>query len=46
MYKITNVELDVDLVKKAMEVSHKSTINEVVNYSLKELIKMNKKMKL
>jgi Arc/MetJ family transcription regulator len=46
MYKRTNIELDVDLVKKAMEVSHIDTIKEVVNYSLKELIKLNKRKEL
>jgi Arc/MetJ family transcription regulator len=46
MYKRTNIELDVDLVKKAMEVSHIDTIKEVVNYSLKELIKLNKRKDL
>jgi Arc/MetJ family transcription regulator len=43
MYKRTNIELDIELVKKAMEVSHISTIREVVHYSLRELIKLNKR---
>jgi Arc/MetJ family transcription regulator len=43
MVKRTNIELDVDLVKKAMEVSHLVTIREVVHYSLEELIKLAKR---
>ncbi len=43
MYKRTNIELDVDLVKKAMEVSHIDTIKEVVHHSLEELIKLAKR---
>ena len=46
MYKRTNIELDVDLVKKAMEVSHIKTIREVVEYSLSELVRMNKRKEL
>ena len=46
MHKRTNIELDVDLVKKAMEVSHINTIKEVVHYSLQELIKLNKRKDL
>jgi Arc/MetJ family transcription regulator len=46
MYKRTNIELDVDLVKKAMEVSHIDTIKEVVHYSLRELIRLNKRREL
>ena len=42
MYKRTNIELDIDLVKKAMEFTNQSTIKDVVHYSLKEVIKMNK----
>jgi len=43
MYKRTNIELDVELVKKAMEISHIGTIKDVVHYSLTELIKLNKR---
>jgi Arc/MetJ family transcription regulator len=43
MYKRTNIELDVDLVKMAMEVTQISTIREVVHHSLRELIKFNKR---
>jgi Arc/MetJ family transcription regulator len=43
MHKRTNIELDIELVKKAMEVSHISTIREVVHHSLRELIKLNKR---
>jgi Arc/MetJ family transcription regulator len=46
MYKRTNIELDVDLVKKAMEVSHIHTIKDVVHHSLNELIKLNKRKDL
>jgi len=46
MYKRTNIELDVDLVKKAMKVSHIDTIKEVVHYSLKELIRLYKRKEL
>lgn len=43
MYKRTNIEIDVDLIKMAMEVTHIGTIKEVVHHSLKELIKLNKR---
>lgn len=43
MHKRTNIELDVDLVKKAMELTHISTIKDVVHHSLNEVIKMNKR---
>ncbi len=43
MYKRTNIELDVDLVTRAMEVSQISTIREVVHHSLRELIKSDKR---
>jgi Arc/MetJ family transcription regulator len=46
MYKRTNIELDVDLVKKAMEVTHIDTIREVVHHSLRELIRLNKRREL
>lgn len=46
MYKRTNIELDVDLVKKAMEISHINTIKEVVHHSLCELIKLSKRKEL
>lgn len=43
MHKRTNIELDVDLVKKAMEVTQIRTIREVVHHSLREMIKFNKR---
>lgn len=46
MYKRTNIELDVDLVKKAMEITHIDTIREVVHHSLRELIRFNKRREL
>ncbi len=46
MYKRTNIELDVELVKKAMELTQHSTIKDVVHYSLNEVIRMNKRKEL
>ena len=43
MYKRTNIELDVDLVKEAMEITNIATIREVVHQSLRELIRLNKR---
>jgi len=43
MYKRTNIELDVDLVKKAMEITNIKTIREVVHHSLREIIRLNKR---
>jgi Arc/MetJ family transcription regulator len=34
MYKRTNIELDVDLARKAMELTHINTIKDVVHYIL------------
>lgn len=46
MYKRTNIELDIDLINKAMEVTHLSTIKDVVHHALREIIKANKRKKL
>ena len=46
MHKRTNIELDVDLVNKAMEVTHLNTIKDVVHHSLKEVIRLNKRKEL
>lgn len=46
MYKRTNIELDIDLINRAMELTKLSTIKDVVNHSLKELIKASKRKKL
>jgi Arc/MetJ family transcription regulator len=46
MYKRTNIELDVDLVRKAMEMTHIDTMKEVVHHSLRELIRLNKRRAL
>jgi len=46
MYKRTNIELDVDLVNKAMEITHLNTIKDVVHHSLKEVIRLNKRKEL
>ena len=46
MYKRTNIELDTDLLKKAMEVTNLTTIKEVVHYALDEIIKMKKRKQL
>jgi len=43
MYKRTNIELDIDLLNQAMELTKISTIKDVVNYSLNEVIKLNKR---
>lgn len=46
MHKRTNIELDVDLVKEAMQLTHLTTIKDVVHYSLKEVIRLNKRKEL
>lgn len=46
MHKRTNIEIDVDLVKKAMELTHLTTIKDVVHHSLAEVIRMNKRKEL
>lgn len=46
MYKRTNIEIDISLVKEAMQLTRQKTIKDVVNYSLQEVIKQNKKKDL
>ncbi len=46
MHKRTNIELDIDLVKKALKLTNLSTIKDVVHYSLKEMIKMNERVNI
>ncbi|MCF6352282.1 MAG: type II toxin-antitoxin system VapB family antitoxin [Cyclobacteriaceae bacterium] len=46
MNKRTNIELDVALIKEALEISPFNTIKDVVHYSLQEMIKMNKRKKM
>lgn len=46
MHKRTNIELDIDLVKKALKLTKLSTIKDVVHHSLKETIKMNERKNL
>lgn len=46
MHKRTNIELDIDLIAKAMELTNLSTIKDVVHYSLKEVIRMGNRKKL
>ena len=46
MHKRTNIELDVDLINEAMELTEIKTIKEVVHYSLRELIKLEKRKRL
>ncbi len=46
MLKRTNIELDTELLKKAMESTHLTTIKDVVNLALNELIKQNKRKNL
>jgi len=43
MYKRTNIKLDVELLKAAMEITQLVTIKDVVHYSLMELIKSGKR---
>lgn len=42
----TNVELDENLIKEAMEFTQKKTKKEIVNYALEELVKRFKRKKL
>lgn len=42
----TNIELDENLVKEAMRLTHKKTKKELVNYALEELLKRLKRKKL
>jgi Arc/MetJ family transcription regulator len=42
MYKRTNIELDTELIKQAMDITHLSTIKDVVHHALKEIIKADK----
>ena len=46
MHKRTNIELDVNLVNKAMQITHLTTIKDVVHYSLNEVIRLNKRKEL
>ena len=46
MHKRTNIEIDVDLVNKAMELTHLTTIKDVVHHSLREVIRLNKRKEL
>ena len=46
MHKRTNIELDVDLIKKAMELTNLTTIKDVVHHSLQEVIKSNTRKKM
>jgi Arc/MetJ family transcription regulator len=41
MTKRTNIELDVDLVARAMKATNLKTIKDVVHYSLEEIIRTN-----
>ncbi len=42
----TNIELDEKLVSEAMQLTHKKTKKELVNYALKELVSRIKRKKL
>lgn len=42
----TNIELDENLVKEAMKLTHMSTKKELINYALKELVGRLKRKKL
>jgi Arc/MetJ family transcription regulator len=46
MYKRTNIELDTELIKQAMDITHLSTIKDVVHHALKEIIKADKHKRL
>ena len=46
MHKRTNIEIDVNLVKEAMQLTELKTIKDVVHHSLRELIKLEKRKKL
>ena len=46
MYKRTNIELDIDLIKEDMKLTQLKTIKDVVHYSLEEIIKLNKRKKI
>ena len=46
MHKRTNIEIDKELVAKAMKITHKNTYKEVVNYSLEQVIEVEKRKKL
>ncbi len=46
MQKRTNIELDSDLLQKAMEATHLSTIKDVVHHALREVIKAHKRKSL
>ena len=43
MYKRTNIDLDTNLVKTALNLTGKGTIKDVVHYALEELIAMAKR---
>ncbi len=46
MHKRTNIEIDVDLLKEAMQLTKLKTIKDVMHHSLRELIKLEKRKKL
>jgi Arc/MetJ family transcription regulator len=46
MYKRTNVEIDIDLVKDVMEKYHLKSIKEAVNFSLEKSIEAKNRQKL
>ena len=44
--KRTNIELDVALLEEAMKLTDSKSIKDLVHYSLKEVIRLNKKKEL
>ena len=40
MHKRTNIEIDIDLIKEAMQLTELKTIKDVVHHSLRELIQL------
>jgi Arc/MetJ family transcription regulator len=46
MYKRTNIEIDLDLVKEVMEKYQIKTMKEAVNFSLEKIIESKKRKNL
>ena len=42
----TNIELDEELIREAMKLTHKKTKKEVVNYALEELVRRMKRRRI
>lgn len=46
MYKRTNIEIDLDLVREVMETYNLKSIKEAVNFSLRKTVESKKRAKL